>query len=132
MDRDAATFADHGSPISYHPTTGRPPAHDRKIYLKAQPGDRPHSDSPWSKDPPDPVHSNHVALAYRDDSPDENHRLGRAGYLSAQFQERSWIDQSIDTLPHREFAGVVLAFDALGSAHLAGDPLPFAQFLKLG
>jgi hypothetical protein len=48
---------------------------------------RGHSASPWLKDPPDPVHRIHVALAHRSGSPAENHELGRAGHLTPQFEE---------------------------------------------
>ena len=50
----------------------------------------------------------------------------------AEFQERIRVGQPIDPFADGEFAGVVLAFDALGTAHLAGDPLAFAQLLEFG
>ena len=48
-----------------------------------------------------------------------------------RFLEAAGIEQAVDPLAHGEAAAVVLAFDAFGAAHLAGQrdaPMEFGEF----
>ena len=48
----------------------------------------------------------------------------------ADLVKAAVIDQRVDALAYREFAGIVLALDPLGAAELARLPLALAQLLQ--